>query len=153
MRMAYFAPILFLLHLFFWWKERGKQEALIWMKNSLLNRTLQYVLLALWVTIHNILFVVAGGLPDSLSLSLGLEVGEALPVEAGMIGVVGIAFLQVLVILCCMWSVHISAFLTCTRVDNVKVRYHPILLDCRSSLILVQFGLCQSLYSSTFNFT
>ena len=78
---------------------------------------------------HNILLVVAGGLPDSLSLSLGLEVGEALPVEAGMIGVVGIAFLQVLVILCCMWSVHISAFLTCTRVDNVKVGYHhPIII-------------------------
>ena len=25
-----------------WWKERGKQEALIWIKNSHLNRTLQY---------------------------------------------------------------------------------------------------------------
>ena len=25
----------------FWWKERGKQEALIWMKNSHINRTLQ----------------------------------------------------------------------------------------------------------------
>ena len=24
-----------------WWKERGKQEALIWMKNSHVNRTLQ----------------------------------------------------------------------------------------------------------------
>ena len=27
----------------FWWKERGKQEALIWMKNSHLNRILQYI--------------------------------------------------------------------------------------------------------------
>ena len=27
----------------FWWKERGKQEALIWMNNSHLNRTLQYI--------------------------------------------------------------------------------------------------------------
>ena len=27
----------------FWWKERGKQQALIWMKNSHLKRTLQYV--------------------------------------------------------------------------------------------------------------
>ena len=27
----------------YWWKERGKQEALIWMKNSHLNRTLQYL--------------------------------------------------------------------------------------------------------------
>ena len=26
----------------FWWKEIGKQEALIWMKNSHLNKTLQY---------------------------------------------------------------------------------------------------------------
>jgi len=26
----------------YWWKERGKQEALIWMKNSHFNRTRQY---------------------------------------------------------------------------------------------------------------
>ena len=26
----------------FWWKERGKQEALIWLENSHLNRTLKY---------------------------------------------------------------------------------------------------------------
>ena len=30
----------------FWWKERGNQEALIWMKNSNLHRTLQYLLLS-----------------------------------------------------------------------------------------------------------
>ena len=30
----------------FWWKERDNQEALIWMKNSNLHRTLQYLLLS-----------------------------------------------------------------------------------------------------------
>ena len=30
----------------FWWKERGKQESLIWMENSHMNRTLQYMKMA-----------------------------------------------------------------------------------------------------------
>ena len=62
-----------------------------------------------------------------LSLFGGLEaVGfvfdQPLPVEAAVIGAVVVAFFQVLMILSCMWSVHVSAFLTCTKVNNIKVR-------------------------------
>ena len=42
---------------FFWRKERGKQEALIWMQNSHLNRTLQYVVIRNQKTLAQNIFV------------------------------------------------------------------------------------------------
>jgi manganese-transporting P-type ATPase len=37
--------------------------------------------------------------------------------EAGFIGLVVISVLQVLVCLCCFWSVHVRAFLNCRKVS------------------------------------
>lgn len=36
--------------------------------------------------------------------------------EAGMIGLAAIGCLQILLCLCCHWSVHIQCFLTCRKV-------------------------------------
>lgn len=38
--------------------------------------------------------------------------------EGGMVGIAAIACLQILLCLCCHWSVHIQCFLTCKRVSN-----------------------------------
>ena len=64
---------------------------------------------------------VLGGLPASISKPLGHPPGEPLPAEATLIGFVVIAFFQILVVLSCMWSVHVSAFFTCTKVTSIKV--------------------------------
>jgi len=37
--------------------------------------------------------------------------------EAGLICLAGIATLQILVCLCCHWSVHVQSFLTCREVS------------------------------------
>lgn len=40
--------------------------------------------------------------------------------EGGFVGIVGIAFVQILCSLCCYWSVHINCLFTCKSVSKQR---------------------------------
>lgn len=60
-------------------------------------------------------------------------------VEAGFVSVAVVAAIQILVCLCCYWSVHIQCFLSCSSVSNSVFYTRPI--GCRQS-----FSLSLALY-------